>query len=71
MVPGALLGFFKGGRTLSNRGYSPDCHVHLHTMFYLKKKANKKGGGERVMGTPEPSKAMSLGTTMGSLLASY
>ena len=28
------------------------------------------GGGE-VMGTPEPSKAMSLGTTMGSLLASY
>ena len=36
---GVKLGFFKGGEgghTVLNRRYSPDCHVNIHDMFYLK-----------------------------------
>ena len=67
MVPGALPGFFKGGlhsvkhRVPTRLSCPPPCHVYF-------KKGLTKGG--RVMGTPEPPSAMSLGTILGSLQAS-
>ena len=38
--------FLKGGYTVSNRGYSLDCHVDLHAMFILMLQIKKltKGG---------------------------
>lgn len=41
-----------GGVTRCNRGFSPDCHVDLHSVFYLKK--TFKWGGEWVTDTPGP-----------------
>ena len=29
----ALCGFFKGSHPVTNRWYSPDCHVDLHAKF--------------------------------------
>ena len=42
-----LSGACQGSHTLSNRGYSPDCHVDFHAMFYFKiilKKSSQRGG---------------------------
>ena len=43
---GCSQDFSKGGYTVSNRGYSLDCHVDLHAMFILMLQIKKltKGG---------------------------
>ena len=41
---GVKLGFFKGGEgghIVLKRRYSPDCHVNIHGMFYLKEGLQK------------------------------
>ena len=52
---GGSQDFQRRGHTVSNRGYSPDCHVDLHTLFYLmwQKKRLTKGGSQHPM-TPIP-----------------
>lgn len=47
LAPGAL-----GGHTVSNKGYSPDCHINLHAVFYLEKKRGCVGGGGGEHGHP-------------------
>ena len=51
LAPGAL-----GGHTVSNKGYSPDCHINLHAVFYLEKKRGCVwgGGGARTPQDPSP-----------------
>ena len=50
---GGSQDFQRRGHTVSNRGYSPDCHVDLHTLFLInvtKEKAYK----ERVTAPQDP-----------------
>ena len=47
--------FFKGGHTVSNRGYSSDFRVDPHALFYIRpKKAYKRGAGGGFTPTPGP-----------------
>ena len=55
---GCSQDFSKGGYTVSNRGYSLDCHVDLHAMFILMLQIKKLAkGGYRQPRTP-PSYAL-------------
>ena len=56
--------FFKGGHTVSNRGYSSDFRVDPHALFYIRpKKAYKRGAGgvHAHPGTPHPLASYALG----------
>lgn len=48
--------FWKGVYTASNPGYSPDCHVNLHSVFYQYDKKRLSKGGSQVL--PPPPLAM-------------
>lgn len=51
---GCSQDFSKGGYTVSNRGYSLDCHVDLHAMFILANVTNKKTYKGRIQATQDP-----------------
>ena len=50
---GCSQDFSKGGYTVSNRGYSLDCHVDLHAMFILMLQIKKTYKG-RIQATQDP-----------------
>ena len=56
--------FQGGGVTRCNRGFSPDCHVDLHSVFYLKKTFKWGGGGGSGWRIPQapPSPIYALGS---------
>ena len=47
----------EGGHTVLNRRYSPDCHVNIHGMFYLKEGLQK---GSWALRTPPSPPAMAF-----------
>ena len=54
-----------GGHTVSNTGYSPDCHLNIVGCLLKKKKGLQRGGGQGHLMQGPPSYALGLGNAPG------